>query len=212
MIELILGLILFLGTHSLRIVAQDWRAGLISKHGEKLFKGVLSVASLLGLVLIVHGYGVARLTPQVLWVPPVATRHVAALLMLFAMILLVASQIPRNRIKQRLRHPMVISVKVWSLAHLLANGMAADVLLFGSFLLWAVFDFRAARQRERMAPAESPIPSTALGSTAGSEAPVILEPATMGRTVMTLVIGAALWMGFIAYLHLKLFGVSPLGL
>lgn len=213
MIELLIGLLLFLGTHSLRIVAEDWRVGLISRLGEKKFKGLVSVASLIGFILIIHGYGVARLTPQILWVPPVATRHVAALLMLFAMIFLIASYIPGNHIKARLRHPMVISVKVWSVAHLLANGMAADVLLFGSFLLWAVFDFRAARQRDRMGAIQT---STTIDTGAGpSSVPasnVALKPATVRGTVMAIVLGTALWVGFVAYLHLKLFGVSPLGL
>ena len=213
MIELVIGLLLFLGTHSLRIVAEDWRAGLISRLGEKKFKGLVSVASLIGFILIIHGYGVARLTPQVLWVPPVATRHAAALLMLFAMIFLVASYIPVNQIKARLRHPMVISVKVWSVAHLLANGMAADVLLFGSFLLWAVFDFRAARQRDRMGAIQtSTTIDTAAGSSSVPASNVALKPATVRGTVMAIVLGTALWVGFVAYLHLKLFGVSPLGL
>lgn len=213
MIELLIGLLLFLGTHSLRIVAEDWRVGLISRLGEKKFKGLVSVASLIGFILIIHGYGVARLTPQILWVPPVATRHVAALLMLFAMIFLIASYIPGNHIKARLRHPMVISVKVWSVAHLLANGMAADVLLFGSFLLWAVFDFRAARQRDRMGAIQtSTTIDTAAGSSSVPASNVALKPATVRGTVMAIVLGTALWVGFVAYLHLKLFGVSPLGL
>ena len=213
MIELLIGLLLFLGTHSLRIVAEDWRVGLISRLGEKKFKGLVSVASLIGFILIIHGYGVARLTPQILWVPSVATRHVAALLMLFAMIFLIASYIPGNHIKARLRHPMVISVKVWSVAHLLANGMAADVLLFGSFLLWAVFDFRAARQRDRMGAIQtSTTIDTAAGSSSVPASNVALKPATVRGTVMAIVLGTALWVGFVAYLHLKLFGVSPLGL
>jgi len=213
MIELLIGLLLFLGTHSLRIVAEDWRVGLISRLGEKKFKGLVSVASLIGFILIIHGYGVARLTPQILWVPPVATRHVAALLMLFAMIFLVASYIPGNHIKARLRHPMVISVKVWSVAHLLANGMAADILLFGSFLLWAVFDFRAARQRDRMGAIQTSMTiDTAAGPSSVPASNVALKPATVRGTVMAIVLGTALWVGFVAYLHLKLFGVSPLGL
>ena len=213
MIELLIGLLLFLGTHSLRIVAEDWRVGLISRLGEKKFKGLVSVASLIGFILIIHGYGVARLTPQILWVPPIATRHVAALLMLFAMIFLVASYIPGNHIKARLRHPMVISVKVWSVAHLLANGMAADILLFGSFLLWAVFDFRAARQRDRMGAIQTSMTiDTAAGPSSVPASNVALKPATVRGTVMAIVLGTALWVGFVAYLHLKLFGVSPLGL
>ena len=200
MIELLLGLVLFLGVHSLRVFAPEWRAGMLSNLGEKKFKGLVSIASLVGFVLIIHGYGIARLTPQVLWIPPVATRHIAVLLMLFAMIFLVATYVPGNHIKARLHHPMVVSVKVWSIAHLIANGMAADVLLFGSFLGWAVLDFRAARQRDRAA-ASPPI------ETKGVEK----KPATLLATIMTIVIGTGLWFGFVTYLHLKLFGVSPLG-
>ena len=200
MIELLLGLVLFLGVHSLRVFAPEWRAGTFAKLGEKKFKGLVSIASLVGFVLIIHGYGLARLTPQVLWIPPVATRHIAALLMLFAMIFLVATYFPGNHIKQRLHHPMVVSVKVWSVAHLIANGMAADVLLFGSFLGWAVLDFRAARQRDGAAQA----------ATAESKL-VESQPAKLSATVMTIILGAGLWFGFVAYLHLKLFGVSPLG-
>lgn len=195
MIELGLGLVLFLGVHSLRVFAPEWRAATFDKLGEKKFKGLVSIASLVGFVLIIHGYGLARLNPQVLWIPPVATRHIAVLLMLFAMIFLVATYIPGNHVKQRLHHPMVVSVKVWSVAHLIANGMAADVLLFGSFLVWAVLDFRAARQRDRAAT------------------PPLVEAKrpTLSATIMTIMIGAGLWFGFVAYLHLKLFGVSPLG-
>jgi len=199
-IELLLGLVLFLGVHSLRVFAPEWRARMLSNLGEKKFKGLVSIASLVGFVLIIHGYGLARLTPQVLWVPPVATRHIAVLLMLFAMIFLVATYFPGNHIKKRLHHPMVVSVKVCSVAHLIANGMAADVLLFGSFLAWAVLDFRAARQRDRAAA--PPSVETKLVET---------KPVTLLATVMTIAIGAGLWFGFVAYLHLKLFGVSPLG-
>lgn len=200
MIELVLGLVLFLGVHSLRVFAPEWRAATFDKLGEKKFKGLVSIASLVGFVLIIHGYGLARLSPHVLWIPPVATRHIAVLLMLFAMIFLVATYVPGNHIKQRLHHPMIVSVKVWSVAHLIANGMAADVLLFGSFLVWAVLNFRAARQRDRAAAA-SPVETKAVET----------KPATMFATVMTIVIGAGVWFGFVAYLHLKLFGVSPLG-
>ena len=200
MIELLLGLVLFLGVHSLRVFAPEWRARMLSNLGEKKFKGLVSIASLVGFVLIIHGYGLARLTPQVLWIPPVATRHIAVLLMLFAMIFLVATYVPGNHIKARLHHPMVVSVKVWSVAHLIANGMAADVLLFGGFLVWAVLDFRAARQRDRAAA--PPSVETKLVET---------KPVTLLATVMTIAIGAGLWFGFVAYLHLKLFGVSPLG-
>jgi uncharacterized membrane protein len=147
---LIIGLIIFLSLHSVRIFADGWRTEKRAQWGEGAWKGFYSVASIVGFGLIVWGYGLARQQPVVLWVPPVATRHIAALLMLFAIIMLVAAYVPGNAIKSKLRHPMTLSVKLWALAHLLANGNLADVLLFGSFLAWAVLCFITARKRDRM--------------------------------------------------------------
>ena len=189
---LILGLVLFLGVHSVRIVANDWRTQVIAQRGEGAWKGLYSVLSIVGLVLVVWGYGLARQQPVVLWVPPVATRHIAALLTLVAFILLTAPYVPRNGIKARLHHPMVLGVKVWALAHLLSNGNLADVLLFGSFLLWAVLSFRAARQRDR---AQGTVYAT--GSAAGTAAAVV--------------VGAVAWAGFAFWGHAWLIGVAPLG-
>jgi uncharacterized membrane protein len=155
---------------------------------------VYSVLSLIGFALICWGYGQARQQPVVLWVPPVATRHIAALLMLFAIILLVAAYVPGNAIKAKLRHPMVLSVKVWALAHVLANGNLADVLLFGSFLAWAVACFIAARKRDRAA-------GTANSVTVGKAAP----------TIMTVILGLIAYGAFISYLHRILIGVPVFG-
>ena len=138
---LILGLALFLGAHSLRIVADGWRATRIGKMGPKPWKGVVSVVSIIGFVLIIWGYGIARQTPVVLYTPPAWARHVAALLTLPAFILLVAAYVPGTRIKRAIGHPMVAGVKLWAFAHLLANGTLADVVLFGAFLAWAVCQF-----------------------------------------------------------------------
>ncbi len=146
---LILGLILFLGMHSVRIFAEGWRTAQIAKRGEGAWKGLYTVVSIVGFGLILWGYGQARAEPVVLWTPQLWARHLAALLMLFSFILLVAAYVPKNGIKSWLHHPMVLGVKVWALAHLLANHTLADLLLFGSFLVWAVLDFRAARQRDR---------------------------------------------------------------
>ena len=129
---------------------------------------------------------------MVLWVPPIGMRHAAALLTLIAFVLLAATYVPRNVIKARLHHPMVLGVKVWALAHLLSNGNLADVLLFGSFLLWAVLSFRAARQRDR---AQGTVYAT--GSAAGAAA--------------TVVVGAVAWAGFAFWGHAWLIGVAPLG-
>jgi uncharacterized membrane protein len=153
---LILGLILFLGTHSVRVLGEGPRSALQGRLGAGGYKGLYSLLSLAGLVLIVMGYGATRENPQIVWIAPIWTRHVAALLTLVSFVLLAAAYVPGNAIKARLRHPMVLGVKVWALSHLLANGMLADILLFGSFLLWAVLSFRAARGRDRAAGTVAP--------------------------------------------------------
>ena len=189
---LIIGLVLFLGVHSVRIVAEGWRQRTIARLGEGAWKGLYSVASLLGFVALIWGYGQARLDPTVLWATPLWTRHLASLLVLLAFVLLVAAYVPRNHLKARLHHPMVLAVKVWALAHLLANNTLADLLLFGSFLLWAVLDFRAARGRDRRQGTVYP---------AGQAA----------KTAVTVAVGVAAWAVFAFWAHQALFGVSPFG-
>jgi uncharacterized membrane protein len=189
---LILGLILFLGAHSVRVVADDFRARQIARIGEKPWKAVISVVSLVGFVLIVYGYGAARLDPVYLWQPPVWTRHLAALLTIPAFILLVAAYVPGTRIKAAVGHPMVAGVKIWAFSHLIANGTLADLLLFGSFLAWAVVDYVAARRRDRRAGTRYP---------AG--------PVT--RDVVAVAIGLAAWAAFALWLHAPLIGVRPFG-
>jgi len=135
---LILGLMVFLGAHSVRIVADDWRTRTRARMGVLPWKGLFSVVSLLGFGLLVWGFGVARQQPVQLWSPPTALRPLASLLTLIAFVLLAAAYVPGNGIKARLHHPMVLGVKAWALAHLLVNGNVAHVVLFGSFLLWAV--------------------------------------------------------------------------
>ncbi len=138
----LLGLLVFLGLHSIRMFAGGWRERMLQCYwGSVVYKGIFSVLSLLGLVLVVYGFGLAREAPVVLWVPPLALRHAASLLTLVAFVLLVAAYVPRNVIKARWHHPMVLSVKAWALAHLLANGNVAHLVLFGSFLTWAVLSY-----------------------------------------------------------------------
>ena len=192
MLFLVLGLVLFLGVHSVRIVADGWRTQTVARLGEMPWKGLYSVVSAVGLVLIIWGYGLARQQPVVLWVPPIGMRHAAALLTLIAFVLLAATYVPRNAIKARLHHPMVLGVKVWALAHLLSNGNLADVVLFGSFLLWAALSFRAARQRDR-----------ALNT--------VYAPGTAAGTGLAVVVGAVAWVGFALWAHAWLIGVAPLG-
>ena len=190
---LIAGLILFLGTHSVRIFADGWRGQMIGQLGEKKWKGIISLLSIAGFVLLVLGYGSARMDTVTLWQPPLWGRHLAILLNLFSFILLVAAYVPRNMIKTRLGHPMIAGVKIWALAHLLANGTLADLLLFGSFLLWAVLDFRTSRRRDRAAA-------------------TIRAPGVVSNTLLTILLGTVLWAAFLLWLHAWLIGVQPLAL
>ena len=192
MFELIAGLVLFLGVHSVRIFANDWRRAQLAQRGEAVWKLGYSALSIAGFVLIVWGYGLARQSPMVLWPTPRGMNHLAALLTLLAFVLLVAAYMPRNAIKAKLRHPMILGVKVWALAHLFANNTLADLLLFGSFLIWAMLSFRAARQRDRQ------------------QQPVRLASNGLA-TAATVVVGVVAWAAFAFWGHLALIGVRPLG-
>ncbi|MFM6991019.1 MAG: NnrU family protein [Rhodoferax sp.] len=150
MLVLVLGLLLFLGTHCLRVGGDVLRDRLIARLGTGRFKGLYAMLSGIGLVLVVWGFGSARETPVVLWSPPPGMRHLTFLLMLMSMVLLAAAYVPRNAIRARLHHPMVLSVKTWALAHLLSNGTLAHVVLFGAFLIWSVALFRASRRRDAL--------------------------------------------------------------
>jgi uncharacterized membrane protein len=190
---LILGLILFLGVHSSRIVAPAWRDRTIARLGEPAWKGLYSVVSVVGFVLVVWGYGLARQSPVVLWQPlPSGVKHLAALLTLVSFVLLAAAYVPGNAIRARLGHPMVLGVKAWALAHLVANHTLADLLLFGGFLAWAVFSFRAARARDR--------------------AQQVVRPAGGAlATAITVVVGVVAWAGFALWAHAAWIGVRPFG-
>lgn len=209
MTQLILGLILFLGVHSVRIWADGWRNQTIEAYGEKAFKGVYALVSILGFYLLVVGYGEARLQTVALWNPPIFTKHISMLLMLLSSILLVATYIPRNHFKMRLGHPMVLSVKVWALSHLLANGNLADLVLFGSFLIWAVLNFRSARARDRALLLNLNVTEEAAGESI-AESESAHQPKLLS-TIITLVGGIAIWALITFVLHAKIVGVSPMG-
>ena len=186
---LLLGLLLFLGTHSVSILAPDWRRGWIARHGEKPWKGLYSLASLIGFALLIVGYGWARQSPVVLYAPPTWTRHLALLLMLPVFPLLLAAYLP-GRIKAAAKHPMLAAVKLWALSHLLANGTLADVLLFGGFLAWAVADRISAKRHPR-----GPVPGA---------------PPRPANDLIALGAGLLLYVLFLAGTHAWLIGVSPL--
>jgi uncharacterized membrane protein len=189
---LLLGLVLFLGMHSVRIFGDPWRSAMLARLGEMGWKGLAALVSLIGFALIIWGFGLARQQPVLLWTPPVAMRHLASLLTLVAFVLLAAAYVPRNGIKARVHHPMVLGVKVWALAHLLANGSLTHVVLFGSFLVWAVLNFRAARGRDRVAG-------------------TVYPEGSAGATVVTVAVGVAAWAGFAFWAHAAWIGVRPFG-
>jgi uncharacterized membrane protein len=190
MITLVAGLVVFLSAHSVRVFADDWRAARIDAMGEQRWKLVYSLVSIVGFVLIVYGYGQARHAPVVLYTPPVWTRHLAALLTLPAFVLVAAAYVRGTRIKARVGHPMVLGVKVWAFAHLLANGTLADVILFGSFLAWAVVDYLAARRRDRVAG-------------------VTYASGPVSRDLIAVGAGGLAWALFGFVLHGPLIGVRP---
>jgi len=187
---LIVGLVLFLGVHSTRIFANDWRTATVARIGELPWKGIYTVLSIAGFVVLVYGFGQAR-GQMPLWAPPTWTKHLTALLMLPVFPLFVAAYVPRNALKARLKHPQVLSVKLWAFAHLLSNGTLADVLLFGSFLVWAVLSYRAARGRDP----RSTVP------------PPMAPKASM--TALTVIVGLVIYVVFAGALHAMLIGVRP---
>lgn len=192
MVSLVLGLVLFLGVHSLRVFAADWRAAQRAKMGEGPWKGIYSLVSIAGFALIVWGYGESRSEPINLWFPPFWTRHLAALLTVPAIVLLVAAYVPGNQLKAKVKHPMILGVKLWAFSHLIANGRLSDVLLFGGFLIWAIALFRASRARDR-------------------NDGVVYEGHSVPATAVTVVVGLGLWALFTFVLHARWIGVAPLG-
>lgn len=189
MLAMVAGLVILLGVHSISIAAPAWRESMVQRLGPRAWKGLYSLASILGLALLVWGYRLARLEPVVLYEPPSWTRHAAAVLMLPVFPLLLATYFP-GRIKAIVKHPMLAATMAWALAHLLANGTRADALLFGSFLAWALMD-RISVER-RVARPSPGSPSSALNDG------------------IALVGGLAIYGLFVAGLHLRLFGTAPM--
>ena len=184
---LILGLLIFLGVHSVSIVAPGWRDAQVARLGEAGWKGVYAVLSIVGFALLVYGYGQARQAPIGLYTPPVALRHLALLLMLPVFVLLVAAYLP-GRIKTAAKHPMLLATKLWATSHLLANGNLADVLLFGGFLAWAVADRISMKRRT-----PRPVPGA---------------PAGRFNDVIAVVLGLGLYGFFVKGGHGWLIGVN----
>lgn len=187
---LLLGLIIFFAVHSVSIVNEPWRDRMVTKMGEWPWKGVYSLVAIAGFVLIVWGYGLARSDPVVLYAPPMWLRHLALLLLIPVFPLLLATYLP-GRIQAATKHPMLVATKLWAVAHLLANGMLADVLLFGGFLAWAVVDRISMKRRtQRLIPG---------------------VPSSKVNDIIAVIFGLALYVAFALWLHTWLIGISPIG-
>ena len=194
MTYLVIGLIIFLGVHSLRVVADDWRNVAAAAIGVGPWKALYGLTSLAGVVLIVWGYELARGVPVELWQGPTWARHMAGLLTLVAAVLITASFVPSSRIRALVGHPMVAGVMVWSVGHLLANGRLADLVLFGGFLVWSIVVFVSLRKRDRAA-------GTKRGADAGGWV----------NDSVTVLIALVAWYVFALYIHRPLIGVPPFG-
>lgn len=188
---LVLGIIIFLGMHLVRVVAPGFRAGIIESRGKGTWMGLYTIVSLVGLCLIIYGFGQARGETGMLYDPPIFLRHIALLLMLVAFIVLAAGFLPAGRIAVALKHPQVLSIKIWALAHLLANGETSSVLLFGSFLAWAVILRISLKRRER----------------AGEKVLPVFR--STRNDVLAVLIGLVAFVLFVWKLHELLIGVQP---
>ena len=192
MTALVIGLLLFLGLHSTRMLADGARSRFVAQRGIKAWRGLYSLGSAVGLGLIVWGFAQARGAPLVLWSPPAWTRPLASLLTLAGIVLITAAYVPRNHFKAWFGHPMVLGTKAWAFGHLLATRTLADLLLFGGFLLWALWCYRSLRARDRAAGRQ-------------------IAPGQPLPTVLAVVAGALLWFVFAYWLHGWLIGVRPFG-
>lgn len=188
MVVMAVGIALFLGIHSTSIVGV--RDPVVARIGEGPWKGLYSLVAAVGLGMMVWGYGLARMDPTVLWLPPRGLRHLVVLLMVPVFPLLFAAYLP-GRIRTATKHPMLVATKPWAVSHLLANGMLADVLLFGGVLAWAVVDRISLKRRvPRAVPA---------------------APAGPFNDVLAVVLGLGLYVAVLLWLHAWWIGVPPLG-
>jgi uncharacterized membrane protein len=189
---LLLGLLVFLGTHAFTM-ARGPRARLVGRLGPGPYKALYSLLPFVGVVLIAIGYGRYRAAGLIpVWDPPVWTRHLALLLVWAAFVAFTAAYLP-GRIKASLKHPMLAAVKVWALAHLLANGDLGSILLFGSFLAWAVAARISVKRRDEVRPHGGPAAAPSLRNDAAAIA-----------------IGSVAYIVFAVWLHPALIGVPVL--
>lgn len=190
MIILVAGLVLFLGAHSVGVLAPQWREARIARIGERRWKGAYSFMSIVGFAVLIWGYGRARADAVALWTPPAWAPHVTALLSVIAFILVVSAYVPGTHFKSALGHPMTAGVGIWAAGHLLSNGTSRDVVLFAAFFAWSIVVLATRRRRDR-------------------EAGVVCPPGRLARDAIATVVGIVAAIVFAVFLHGPLIGVRP---
>lgn len=185
MIILIIGLVLFIGIHLARVLTPQLRANVIAERGDGPWKGIYSLVSILGFVLLIYGYGVARDNAGEAFAVSSLARTIQLLAMPLALILVVASQIPAGYIKKTIRHPMIVGVLIWAATHLAGNGDWASITLFGVFFVWALLTTISSYRR-----------------------PVVPVEANVLYDVISIVVGIGLTWLFLRFLHEWLFNVA----
>jgi uncharacterized membrane protein len=192
MIALVAGLVVFLGVHSIGVLAPRWRGAEVAHMGEKRWKGVFSLVSIAGFVMLVWGYGRSRADSAALWTTPAWAPHATALLAVVAFVLVAAAYVPGTHFKSALGHPMTAGVGVWAVGHLLSNATPRDVVLFGAFLAWSIAVFATRRRRDRAAG-------------------VAYAAGHARQDVIAIVAGVVAALVFALFLHGPLIGVRPFG-
>ncbi|MBM6549530.1 NnrU family protein [Marinomonas ostreistagni] len=188
---LLVGLLLFIGIHSLRLFANEWRESMIEQLGKKNWQLLHAAVAIIGLLTIIMGYGYARYSAEWLWFPPVWTRHLAALLVLLAFVFVAAAAMPYSKLKSWVSYPMALGIKLWAFAHLISNGTSADVVLFGAFLAWAICNYAISRRRARAQGLEFSAPNFKFDA-------------------LAIIVALAAYAVFVLFLHEFLIGVAPL--
>lgn len=191
MLMLVVGLVIFICVHSIRVVAPNWREMHLEKTGLVQWRTRFILLSVLSLALIVLGYQKMRLEPIWLWFPPIVVQHISALVMLVALFALGSAMIPKTSLKSKMGYPFLIAVKLWAFAHLMSNGTLADVILFGSLLVWSVVSFAVYRRRDRRNG-------------------VVREEGGVQYNLMAFVFAMVSWFAIVFFLHKAVIGVSPL--
>lgn len=192
---LILGLVIFLGGHAFTMLRGP-RNALVAQFGTGGYKAAYTVVALIGLALIFWGYGLYRNSGYIpVWEPPRGLSHLSLLLMIPAFIALAASG-PPGEIKRRLKHPMITAVKIWAVAHLIANGDLGSMILFTSFLAWGVMARISMKKRDIAAG----------GSVAAS-----ISPGWKRQDTIAVAAGVLAYVAFVFWLHPLLIGVRVVG-